>query len=192
MLVRRIGHPAIRITRVRFASTRPPDQSGYAFRRGRQATPSSSQASNPPQQQQQAVPPSPPSPPSVSETLHNQSADENNLLAPVHIPEDPNAVLKERHPATSILAQSGLVVQRQLEMMNVFLGFEQANKYVIMDPRGNHVGYMAEHDGGIGKTMARQWFTTHRAFETHVFDKSQKEVLRVIHSIQLSISSNGS
>lgn len=45
----------------------------------------------------------------------------NTLLSPVHIPEDPNAVLKENHPATNLLANSGLVVQRQLEMMTVMV-----------------------------------------------------------------------
>jgi len=58
-------------------------------------------------------------------------------------------------------------------------GFEQANKYVIMDPSGNHVGYMAEQERGIGNMMARQWFRTHRSFVTHVFDKHENEVLRV-------------
>jgi hypothetical protein len=51
----------------------------------------------------------------------NYDPSQNTLLAPVHIPEDPNGVLKETHPATSILANSGLVVQRQLEMMNVMM-----------------------------------------------------------------------
>lgn len=45
----------------------------------------------------------------------------NTLLSPVHLPEDPNAVLKENHPATNLLANSGLVVQRQLEMMTVMV-----------------------------------------------------------------------
>ena len=121
----------------------------------------------------------PSSTPSISDALASRPPSENNLLAPVHIPEDPNAVLKETHPATSILANSGLVVQRQIEMMNIFLGFEQANRYVIMDPHGNHVGYMAEHDGGFGRMMGRQWLRTHRAFTTHIFDRQQKEVLRV-------------
>lgn len=61
----------------------------------------------------------------------------------------------------------------------VFSGFEQANRYVILDAHGNHVGYMAEQEQGIGKMMARQWFNTHRSFITHVFDKHQNEVLRV-------------
>jgi hypothetical protein len=103
---------------------------------------------------------------------------DNPLLAPVHIPEDRNAVLKSDHPAVDILTQSGIVVQRQIEMMNIFLGFEQANRYVILDPHGNHIGYMAEHDGGLGKSLKRQFFNTHRAFTTHVFDRSSREVLR--------------
>lgn len=46
---------------------------------------------------------------------------QNTLLSPVHLPEDPNGVLKSAHPATNILANSGLVIQRQLEMMNIMM-----------------------------------------------------------------------
>jgi hypothetical protein len=115
----------------------------------------------------------------MASLLAQTSDQDNSLLAPVHIPEDPNAVLKSDHPARHLLAESGIVVQRQVEMLNIFLGFEQANRYVILDPHGNHIGYMAEHDGGIGKAMGRQWFRTHRAFTTHIFDRNSKEVLRV-------------
>jgi hypothetical protein len=58
-------------------------------------------------------------------------------------------------------------------------GFEQANRYVIMDANGNHVGYMAEQESGFGSMMARQWFRTHRSFTTHVFDRDENEILRV-------------
>ncbi|KAJ5182893.1 hypothetical protein N7492_000509 [Penicillium capsulatum] len=51
----------------------------------------------------------------------NYDPSQNTLLSPVHIPEDPNGVLKENHPATNLLTNSGLVVQRQLEMMNVMM-----------------------------------------------------------------------
>lgn len=57
----------------------------------------------------------------VSSALHETDPKDNSLLSPVHIPEDPNGVLMERHPATKLLSNSGLVVQRQLEMMNVML-----------------------------------------------------------------------
>ena len=113
----------------------------------------------------------------VSNALRN--VESNNLLSPVHIPDDPHGVLTADHPATSILSHSSVVVTRQLELMNVMLGFEQANKYVIMDPQGNHIGYMAERELGMGNMFARQMFSTHRSFTTHVFDKHGKEVLRV-------------
>jgi len=100
-------------------------------------------------------------------------------MATVKIPEDRYSVLSSDHPAVSILSNSSIVIQRQMEMMNVFLGFEQANKYVIMDPEGNTIGYLAEQEHGIANMMARQLAKTHRSFTTHVFDKSEKEVLRV-------------
>ncbi|EXJ69976.1 uncharacterized protein A1O5_07049 [Cladophialophora psammophila CBS 110553] len=120
----------------------------------------------------------PPKSPSMGDLLANTNPQDNSLLAPIHIAEDANAILKSDHPSVDILSQSGIVVQRQLEMMNIFLGFEQANRYVILDPHGNHIGYMAEHEGGIGHTMRRQFFTTHRAFTTHVFNRQSREVLR--------------
>lgn len=51
----------------------------------------------------------------------NYDPSQNTLLSPVHIPEDPSGVLKENHPSTNLLSNSGLVVQRQLEMMNVMV-----------------------------------------------------------------------
>lgn len=48
-----------------------------------------------------------------------------------------------------------------------------------MDANGNHIGYMAEQEKGMGNMMARQWFHTHRSFVTHVFDRHENEVLRV-------------
>lgn len=57
----------------------------------------------------------------------------NTLLAPVHIPEDPDGLLKQTHPASQILANSGLVVQRQLEMMNVLL---LVTLYHFLEKRG--------------------------------------------------------
>lgn len=114
----------------------------------------------------------------VSNALSATPAHENNLITPVHIPEDPHGILKETHPAMRLLDNSSLIVQRQLEMMNVLMGFEQANRYVIMDPHGNHIGYLAEQDHGIGNAVARQMFKTHRSFTTHVFDREEREILR--------------
>ena len=118
----------------------------------------------------------------VCDALRNTNPQDNNLLAPVYIPEDLDGVLNEKHPAATLLANSAIVVQRQLELMNVMLGFEQANKYVILNGQGEHIGYIAERELGMGNMIARQTFSTHRSFTAHVFDKHEKEVLRVYGS----------
>lgn len=81
----------------------------------RNGQPSSS--SHPPRPEQQQ------SPGAAAGSAANPNYDpaQNTLLAPVHIPEDPSATLREGHPAANILTNSGLVVQRQLEMMNVMM-----------------------------------------------------------------------
>ncbi|KAK1825313.1 hypothetical protein LTR12_000113 [Friedmanniomyces endolithicus] len=106
-------------------------------------------------------------------------SDKSDLVAEVHIPDDPDGVLPREHPALTLLGNSSLVIQRQLEMMNVMLGFEQANRYIIMDGQGQTIGYIAERDHGIGSAVARQMFKTHRSFTTHIFDAQEREVLRI-------------
>ncbi|PSK36746.1 hypothetical protein B9Z65_1929 [Elsinoe australis] len=78
-----------------------------------------------------------------------------------------------------ILNNSAIVIQRQIEMMNVFLGYEQANRYVIMNGRGETIGYLAEEDHGFGRAIVRQMARTHRSFTAHVFDTNEREVLRI-------------
>ncbi|SCU80954.1 LAMI_0B04280g1_1 [Lachancea mirantina] len=82
-----------------------------------------------------------------------------------------NSIIQVNDPiATTILNEPTIVVERQIEMMNVFLGFEQANKYVIMDALGNRIGYMQERDFGITKAVLRQFYRLHRPFLVDVFD----------------------
>ncbi|KAK5111364.1 hypothetical protein LTR62_005204 [Meristemomyces frigidus] len=135
------------------------------------------QHQNPPARQQQGEPQQPGRNAQLATAL--AESDTSDLVSEVHIPHDPHSVLPSNHPALSLLANSSLVIQRQLEMMNVMLGFEQANKYIIMDGQGQTIGYIAEQDHGIGSTMARQFFKTHRSFTTHIFDKQEQEVLRI-------------
>lgn len=74
-------------------------------------------------QKSDETPQQPETPVSESQDTANPNYDpsQNTLLAPVYLPEDPNGVLKETHPATKLLANSALVVQRQLELMNVMM-----------------------------------------------------------------------
>ena len=100
-----------------------------------------------------------------------------DLTSSVHIPNDPNGVLPPAHPALSILGNSSLVIQRQIEMMNIFLGFEQANRYSIMDGEGQTLGYIAEQVRKMMNRSYRNTWLTHRfcrttAWAARLVDKS--------------------
>ncbi|KAI9602415.1 hypothetical protein H4Q26_001704 [Puccinia striiformis f. sp. tritici PST-130] len=81
----------------------------------------------------------------------------------VHVPDTQNGVLTANHPAAALLQQSALVIVRQLEMMNLFIGFEQA----------------IEEERGFTGTIFRQIAGTHRAFIATIFDVNGVEILRI-------------
>ncbi|WVQ66057.1 uncharacterized protein L199_004235 [Kwoniella botswanensis] len=96
---------------------------------------------------------------------------------PVYIPPDPQGILQDNHAARDILAHESLVIVRQLEMLNVFMGFEQANRYAIHSPDGQHVGFLAEEEQTILSTISRQALRTHRPFRAVIMDRYGKPVL---------------
>jgi len=98
----------------------------------------------------------------------------------VTIPEESeDDIITDTSPAASVLGQPALIIGRQMEMMNVFLGFEQASKFVMQDVNGNQIGYVAEEDGGFGKAIQRQLLRTHRPFTATILDKDGEIVLRI-------------
>ncbi|KAI8069976.1 Scramblase-domain-containing protein [Gongronella butleri] len=88
---------------------------------------------------------------------------------PVVVPQLPGAIVTASSAGAPLLSQSALVVGRELEMMNVFLGYEQANKYKIMDPQGNILGFIAEEEGFV-KSLGRQLLRTHRPMKATILD----------------------
>ncbi|TCD66687.1 hypothetical protein EIP91_001041 [Steccherinum ochraceum] len=70
-----------------------------------------------------------------------------------------------------------LIVERQIEMLNIFIGFEQANKYVITNEREETLGYIAEEPRGFLSQMSRQVFRTHRPFRAIVMDSAGSPIL---------------
>lgn len=51
----------------------------------------------------------------------------------------------------------------------VILGFEQMNKYTVLDQDGNTVALMAEDSGGMGTAIGRQLLKRRRSFTATVF-----------------------
>ncbi|KAI9232905.1 MAG: Scramblase, partial [Podila humilis] len=98
---------------------------------------------------------------------------------PVVVPEDPFGVLQPYDTAAKVLSQPALIMTRQIEMMNVLVGFEQANKYAIVDPTGSPIGYIAEEDTTFVKAMSRQMLRTHRPFKASVLDLEGNEILKI-------------
>lgn len=88
--------------------------------------------------------------------------------------------LSAYHPlAESILKNPTIVVERQLEIMNVIWGFEQANRYVILDVFGNRIGYMLERHASLTKAILRQIYRLHRPFHVDVFDNEDRLLMSI-------------
>ncbi|KAF9345945.1 hypothetical protein BGX34_004347 [Mortierella sp. NVP85] len=98
---------------------------------------------------------------------------------PAVVPEDPFGVLQPHDTASKLLSQPALIMTRQIEMLNVLVGFEQANRYAIVDPSGTPVGYIVEEDTSMVKAMSRQVFRTHRPFKASVLDLEGNVVLKI-------------
>ncbi|KAJ2739079.1 hypothetical protein H4R23_000714 [Coemansia sp. Cherry 401B] len=93
-------------------------------------------------------------------------------------------VIGEAHAARSILDHSSLRVTRQLEMLNVLLGFEQANRYALVDPQGNAAGFMVEEETATS-VFSRQVYGKHRPFSILVLDPSGNACLRIRRAFSL-------
>ncbi|KAI8899444.1 Scramblase-domain-containing protein [Globomyces pollinis-pini] len=78
-----------------------------------------------------------------------------------------------------VLSHPSLMVARQLEMLNVFLGYEQANKYALTNINGTQVGFIAEHDQSFKSAIFRQLFKTRRAFKADILDSNGNVVLKI-------------
>lgn len=76
-----------------------------------------------------------------------------------------------------LLGHDQLVVTRQLEMLNLFIGFEQSNRYVISNEEGDTLGYIAEEPRGFLATFGRQILRTHRPFRALVMDSAGTPIL---------------
>jgi len=86
-------------------------------------------------------------------------------------------VVKENHPAAVILANSGLVVRKELGIITMLS--PMGNQYVILDPHGNNVGFIVEEFERPSTRMRQLLPSQRQAFTSYVFDKQLKEVLRV-------------
>ncbi|KIJ69579.1 hypothetical protein HYDPIDRAFT_179335 [Hydnomerulius pinastri MD-312] len=76
-----------------------------------------------------------------------------------------------------LLSNDTLLVTRQIEMLNIFMGFEQSNRYALSNTAGQPLGYIAEEPRGFFSMFARQVFRTHRPFRAVVLDLEGSPIL---------------
>ncbi|KAM0788156.1 hypothetical protein ACM66B_001318 [Microbotryomycetes sp. NB124-2] len=101
---------------------------------------------------------------------------------PVNVPHDELGILDNAKglwadKLRNLLSNPAIVVSRELEMLNVLVGYEQANKYRIESAQGQLLGYLVEEDLGFGRAIARQACKTHRAFKATVIDPEGHVIL---------------
>ncbi|KAK7449677.1 hypothetical protein VKT23_013150 [Stygiomarasmius scandens] len=77
----------------------------------------------------------------------------------------------------NLLSNDILIVERQVEMLNIFLGFEQTNKYSISNAAGESLGYIAEEPGSFLSSINRQLLATHRPFRAVILDPAGTPIL---------------
>ena len=66
-----------------------------------------------------------------------------------------------------------LTVRQEVEMLQVFTGFETRNRYRVLDPNGQDVLYAYEESG----TLSRMFLQSHRPLTLHIIDNSGRDVL---------------
>ncbi|KAJ3116227.1 hypothetical protein HK098_006666 [Nowakowskiella sp. JEL0407] len=74
-------------------------------------------------------------------------------------------------------------------MLNVFLGYEQANKYRIINQHGSDVGFIAEEDSKISNALLRQLLRNRRSFQFTVLDAEGNEVVRLERPVKYFFNS---
>lgn len=90
-----------------------------------------------------------------------------------------SSLITPTHPAFPLLSQSTLIIERRIEYMNLFLGFEQANQYAIYNTSNEQIGWIIERDFGLSKMILRQIYRLHRPFIVDVLDMNGNLMLSI-------------
>lgn len=87
--------------------------------------------------------------------------------------------------AARILSEPTLVIERKIELFNLFLGYEQANNYEVFNSYGQVIGYLRERDVGIVKMILRQVYKLHRPFNVDLIDLEGNVLLNINRKFSL-------
>jgi hypothetical protein len=108
----------------------------------------------------------------------------------------PSSILTHNSPPTwptstlsnisDLVNRPAVVVGRQLEMLNIFLGYEQANKYVIYDAQtATPLAYLLEDESTMTKMLMRQFLRSHRPFTAIIMGLDGRVLMKMRRPLQL-------
>jgi len=72
-----------------------------------------------------------------------------------------------------------LFVQQKKEWIEIVVDWETGNKYAILDPNKNPLGYMAEESGGFWNHIKRVLLRSHRPFLVRILNPSGHPLLKL-------------
>ena len=87
----------------------------------------------------------------------------------------------------NMLMQQAIVVNQEVELSNVLIGFDKGNKYSLHAPNGQKLAQSAEV-GGVGGIIARQVFNNARAANVKVFGMNGIEIAEMRKQFRLIYS----
>jgi uncharacterized protein YxjI len=87
---------------------------------------------------------------------------------------------------TSFLRRPAVIIGRQIEMLNIFLGYEQANRYAMYDAySASPLGFILEEGTGLGASIMRQLLGTHRSVNATIMGLDGQVLLKLRRPFQL-------
>ena len=75
-----------------------------------------------------------------------------------------------------LLMRDAIVVKQEVELANVIIGFDAANRYSLSDPSGEFIGSAAEQGGGVGGFLIRQFLNNNRPLTLHIYNLQGQEI----------------
>jgi len=81
--------------------------------------------------------------------------------------------------ALEILGQPVILIERQVDDANFWLGWNSARRMKVFSPDGYQVGYIQEETSGAATMAARQFLPDHRSYKFTLFNSNGQPVLTI-------------
>eukprot|EP00823_Brevimastigomonas_motovehiculus_P002003 TRINITY_DN1296_c1_g1_i2.p1 TRINITY_DN1296_c1_g1~~TRINITY_DN1296_c1_g1_i2.p1 ORF type:complete len:585 (-),score=212.57 TRINITY_DN1296_c1_g1_i2:244-1998(-) len=87
-------------------------------------------------------------------------------------------------PTLQLFSNKKLIIGREMEYLDIFMGFKTAQKYTIRNQEGELVGFIVEEDS-LAKSIARNALRSHRSFSASILDVKGQVIFKVVRPMYL-------